>query len=77
MGDRGRFVMPAELRAKAGLAEGTRLVVIDTPGGILVLTRAQLRERVRRELGGLDLVEELLADRRREAEADADAARPA
>lgn len=65
--------MPAELRTRAGLSEGTPLVVLDTPGGLVLMTRDQLRARVRAELAGLDLVGELLADRRRAAD-DEDAA---
>jgi AbrB family looped-hinge helix DNA binding protein len=68
MGDRGRFVVPAGVRARAGLAEGTPLVLLDTPGGLVVMTREQLRARVRDELSGLDLVGDLLADRRRAAD---------
>lgn len=64
MGDRGRLVVPSELRERAGLVEGTTLVVLDTPSGIVLMTRRQLRERVRDELSGLDLVAELLAERR-------------
>ena len=73
MGDRGRLVVPAEARARAGLSEGTTLVLFDAPGGLVVMTRDQLRLRVRAELAGLDLVGELLADRRRAAD-DEDAA---
>lgn len=73
MGDRGRLVVPAEVRERAGLDEGTPLILLETPGGIVLLTREQLRSRVRDELAGLDLVSELLADRRRAA-ADEDAA---
>ena len=46
------------------------LVLVDAPGGVLLLTREQAKERVRDELRGLDLVGELLADRRRQASAD-------
>jgi AbrB family looped-hinge helix DNA binding protein len=67
VGDRRRIVVPAELRARAGLTEGTTLVLLDTPGGLLLLTRSQLRERVRLELDGLDLVGQLLAERRHAA----------
>ncbi len=65
VGDRGRIVVPAEVRASAGLAAGTALVLLDTPGGLVLLTRPQLRARVRDELAGLDLVGQLLSDRRR------------
>ena len=68
MGDRGRLVVPAEVRARAGLVEGTPLVLLESPGGLILLTREQLRDRVRAELAGLDLVGELLAERRRAAE---------
>lgn len=64
VGDRGRLVVPAEVRERAGLVEGTTLVLFETPSGIVLMTRAQLRDRVRDELSGLDLVGELLAERR-------------
>jgi AbrB family looped-hinge helix DNA binding protein len=67
MGDRGRLVVPAELRERLGLVEGRPLLILDTPGGLVLLTREQLKARVRDELTGLDLVTELLADRRRAA----------
>ena len=67
MGDRGRLVIPAEVRARAGLTEGTSLVLIPTPGGVVLINREQLKSLVRAELAGLDLVGELLADRRHQA----------
>jgi AbrB family looped-hinge helix DNA binding protein len=70
MGDRGRFVVPAAVRERTGLTEGTPLVLIDTDRGLVMMTQEQLRARVRDELAGLDLVGELLADRRRAAEAE-------
>ena len=68
VGDRGRIVVPSEVRDRAGLAEGTVLVLLESADGIVLLTRDQLRDRVRRELAGVDLVSELLAERRRAAE---------
>lgn len=68
MGDRGRLVVPAEVRQHAGLEEGRALVLIETPRGVLLLTREQLADLVRADLTGLDLVGELIADRRREAD---------
>ncbi len=64
VGDRGRLVIPAELRSRADLAEGTPLVLLETPDGLVLLTRSQLRDRVRGDLEGLDLVGDLLHDRR-------------
>lgn len=70
MGDRGRLVIPADLRERAGLAEGTPLVLLETPKGLVLLTRAQLQEMVRADLAGLDLVGELVTGRRAEAAAE-------
>ena len=70
MGDRGRLVIPADLRERAGLTEGTVLILLETPAGLVLLTRPQLQELVRADLSGLDLVGELLAERRGEAAAD-------
>jgi len=67
MGDRGRLVIPAEVRARAGLTEGTSLVLIATPVGLVLINREQLKSLVRADLAGVDLVGELLADRRRQA----------
>jgi len=70
MGDRGRVVVPAELRERAGLVEGTPLILLETGSGLVLLTREQLRERVRGELADADLVDALLADRRAAAAAE-------
>ena len=70
VGDRGRIVVPAEVRERARLVEGTALVMLDTPDGIVLLTRDQLRARVRADLAGVDLVSDLLAERRAAAVRD-------
>jgi AbrB family looped-hinge helix DNA binding protein len=70
VGDRGRIVVPADVRERTGLSAGTPLVLIETPDGLILLTREQLKARVRAELVGLDLVNELLAERRAQAEAE-------
>jgi AbrB family looped-hinge helix DNA binding protein len=70
VGDRGRLVVPAEVRERAGLSEGTQLVLIEAPDGLILLTREQLKARVRGELAGLELVKELLAERRAQADAE-------
>ena len=64
VGNRGRLVVPADLRDRAGLTEGTTMVLLETPSGIVLLTREQLRDRVRDELSGLDLIGQLLTERR-------------
>ena len=70
VGDRGRIVVPAEVRKRAHLVEGTALVMLDTPEGLVLLTRDQLRARVRADLSEVDLVGDLLAERRAAAAAE-------
>ena len=73
MGDRGRLVVPAELRQRLHLDAGMPLVLLETPQGIVVATREQVKRLVRENLDGPSLVEQLLAERRKAA-ADEDAA---
>ena len=70
VGDRGRIVVPAAVREQGGFSEGTKLVLLETSGGVLLMTREKLLARVRGDLHGLDLVGELLAERRRAAETE-------
>lgn len=67
MGDRGRLVVPAPLRAAAGLSDGAPLVLVDTSGGVLMMTREQALAHLRHQLAGRDLVADLLAERRASA----------
>ena len=59
--------MPAELRAHLGLDEGSAVILVETSGGVVLMTRDQARQSIARELAGADLVAELLEDRRRDA----------
>jgi AbrB family looped-hinge helix DNA binding protein len=68
VGNKGRLVVPADVRERAGIVEGTPLVLLETPDGLVLMTRGQLRNRVREELSGVDLVGELIRDRRVAAE---------
>jgi len=70
LGDRGRLVLPAELRERLHVSAGDPLVLLDTPRGVVLATRQQLKQLVREDLAGLDLVSELLADRRLAASDD-------
>lgn len=67
VGDRGRLVLPAEVRERSGITAGTELVLLETTDGLALLTREQLKRRVRAELRGPSLVDDLLADRRGDA----------
>jgi bifunctional DNA-binding transcriptional regulator/antitoxin component of YhaV-PrlF toxin-antitoxin module len=70
MGDRGRLVIPAELRQHAGWDTGQTLVLLETPRGVVLLSREQLKDLVRADLAGLDLVDDLLVDRRAQSAAE-------
>lgn len=70
MGDRGRLVVPAELRERMQLRPGTALVMVETPHGIVVMSREQAKRLVRESLHDRDLVGALLADRRAAAGAE-------
>ena len=70
MGDRGRLVVPAELRERLHLIPGSQLLMLETEHGIVLATREQVKQLVRARLAGPSLVDELLADRRRQAAAE-------
>ena len=64
LGDRGRLVVPAELRARQAWEQGTPLLLIETDRGVVIASREQVKVLVREQLVGADLVGELLAERR-------------
>jgi len=72
-GERGRLVLPASLRKRIGLQEGDRLVVRVEPDNSLRLV--SLTDQIRRLQGifkdiapGVSLAEELIQERRAEAQ---------
>ncbi|MGC3993495.1 MAG: AbrB/MazE/SpoVT family DNA-binding domain-containing protein [Propionicimonas sp.] len=78
MGDRGRLVIPAEVRSDLNWKQGTRLILTETDEGLLLMTVDQARAMLRAQIGDRSLSEELIAERHAEAAADAaaEAARP-
>jgi AbrB family looped-hinge helix DNA binding protein len=73
VGDRGRVVLPSEVRAELNLKPGTRMLLSTEPDGTLRLRPYRtVAEQARGMLSGLApagdlLVEELLLERRSEA----------
>jgi len=71
LGDRGRLVLPADLRRRAGLHDGQELVLSYEGGVVRMVTRADLAAAGRGMFAsiapGRDLVAELIAERRAEA----------
>ncbi|MBW4042918.1 MAG: AbrB/MazE/SpoVT family DNA-binding domain-containing protein [Acidobacteria bacterium] len=70
VGDKGRIVVPAEVRARHNWAAGTELILVETDEGLLLTERSTALRRVRALVGGAPLVDDLLSERRREAEAE-------
>ena len=68
MGDQGRLVIPAEIRARHGLDRGTSVIFMESPWGLVLASRDALLVRIQSELEGSNLAEELLDQRRRSAE---------
>ncbi len=72
LGDRGRLVLPSELRRRAGLREGQELVLTYADGVVRLATRRELARAGRGMFAGLaegrDLVGELIRERREEAQ---------
>lgn len=67
VGDKGRIVVPAEVRGRRNWTAGTALVLIETEDGLLLTERETALQQIRALVGGAPLVDELIADRRREA----------
>jgi AbrB family looped-hinge helix DNA binding protein len=70
MGDRGRLVIPSEVRGPRGLSSGQPLLLLDADDGLLILTREQAKSRFRASLSTNRLADELIADRRDEVKAE-------
>ncbi len=71
MGDRGRLVIPADVRADLNWTQGTRMVLVEAEYGMLLMSVDQARALIKKQIGDRDLVGELIAERHAEALADA------
>ena len=75
VGERGRFVVPAEVRRRLHLGPGDLLVIDVTDDTFVVRKAADVAHGFRGYLRGLapdrDLASELIAERREEAEREA------
>ncbi|MCL2091927.1 MAG: AbrB/MazE/SpoVT family DNA-binding domain-containing protein [Micrococcales bacterium] len=70
VGPKGRLVLPVALRRRHGWDEGATLLFIETEAGTLITTRDQALADLRRQLAGPSLAEELVTQRRTEADQD-------
>ena len=70
LGERGRVVIPAEIRARHNWKQGTELIALETEHGVQLLPREALLDGLQGSMAGLGTVDEFLAERRREARSD-------
>ena len=71
VGPKGRIVIPAAVRQRYGFAEGDELVMVAEPHGVRLIDRDHLIDELDGLLrGGPDLVDELITERRADADAD-------
>ena len=64
VGDRGRLVIPADVRARLNWDQGTVLILLETEEGAVLASRDQALSLFRKQLDGADLVSELIEERR-------------
>lgn len=67
MGDRGQIELPSAVRSRRNWSAGTTLVLIETADGLLLTELQTALNRLRAAVGTAPLVDELIAERRREA----------
>lgn len=70
LGDKGRIVVPFDVRRRRDWRQGTVLILVETPDGLLLTERATALRMIREKLAGRPLVEELIAERHASAAAD-------
>ena len=63
---RGRVTIPVEIRRKFGIKPGTRLIVREEEGRIVVMTMASYVRSLRGTYKGMGLMERLREERRSE-----------
>lgn len=73
VGDQGRLVIPAALRKELHIDKGTRLVVRLERGALVLIPQDSIKARLRELATGIagSLADELIRERRREAELEA------
>lgn len=64
VGDRGRVVLPADLRQRRNWSEGTILVAVESERGVVLTSRDELERLVREQFAGSDPVADLMEERR-------------
>ncbi len=63
IGNRGRVVLPIELRQSRGWSDGTVMFAVETAQGVQLMSRDELRDQLAEEMRGPSLADELIAER--------------
>jgi AbrB family looped-hinge helix DNA binding protein len=61
---RGRVTIPLEIRRRQGITPGTRLIVREEEGRMVVMTRERHVRSLRGKYKGMGLMRALIADRK-------------
>ena len=74
VGPKGRVVIPAQVRRRLGIEQGTRLAVLVDDDAVVLVPRAAIERRLHAIFKGVpvSMTDELLEERRAEAAAEAD-----
>ncbi|MGH2358269.1 MAG: AbrB/MazE/SpoVT family DNA-binding domain-containing protein [Candidatus Limnocylindria bacterium] len=69
VGPKGRIVIPAQIRQRLGLKQGSELVALVQDDGVLLLPRQAIKQRLRRMFNGVEtsMARELISERREAA----------
>lgn len=72
VGPKGRVVIPASIRRKLGIEQGTRLAVFVDGDAVVLVPREAVERRLRSIFAGVpaSMADELIEERRAEAAAD-------
>jgi len=63
IGDRGRVVLPIELRQSRNWPDRTVMFAIETDHGVQLMSRDELRKQLAQEMRGASLADQLIAER--------------
>ena len=63
-------MLPIDVRDRLGLQAGSPMLLLETPRGLVLATRGQVKQLVRDALAGASLVDELVRERRAAAADD-------
>ena len=75
VGPKGRVVIPAQVRRRLDIEQGTRLVVLVDSEAVVLIPRAAIERRLHAIFKGVpvSMADELIEERRAEAAVEADA----